>query len=203
MNGDILFADLMNNIAKIATGLFSYIDDDLKSTIKNIKITCNNIGEMVPQNAQYVIAAGLYTETNAAGGEIVVNGFEINVNNIYAASSYNQSLYGVACAAGAVGGYQQSNLRIANAIVNIKGDISAINAEESSADADAYGLCYKAHAMYNCIVDVGGNITAQAAPNGFYASYNPYAEITAAGMGYEIRTTYNLETFNATDTGIS
>lgn len=203
VNGNILFADMMNNRAKIATGLFSYINGGMESEIKNIKITCNNIGEVDPQNAQYVIAAGLYTEINAAGGKIVVNGFEINANNIYAASSYNKQSYGVACAAGAVGGYQQSNLRIANTNVNVDGDISATTADGSSADADAYGLCYKTNAMYNCTVDVGGNITAKAAPNGYVASYNPYADITAAGMGYEIRTKYNLETFNATDTGIS
>ena len=205
---DIIFA---SNAAgyTFATGVYGFTADGIDVRVTDVSVTATGgapygiIGSRDAQNSSYVMAAGVYTEHNAAGGTIVCDGITVDVRGIYAVSGFTPSnaTYGSVCAAGAVSGMEQTNLRIANANINVAEDISASTADGSPADADACGLAFSTLAMYSCNVRVGGDISASASPDGYNSSYSEWSDVCAAGMGYEISTKYNESLFGAKDTG--
>ena len=205
---DIIFASNTAGYA-FATGVYGFTADGIDVRITDVSVTATGgapygiIGSRDAQNSRYVMAAGVYTEHNAAGGTIVCDGITVDVRGIYAVSGFTplNATYGSVCAAGAVSGMEQTNLRIANANINVAEDISASTADGSPADADACGLAFSTLAMYSCNVRVGGDISASASPDGYNSSYSEWSDVCAAGMGYEISTKYNDSLFGAKDTG--
>ena len=205
---DIIFASNTAGYA-IATGVYGFTSNGIDIRVTNVSVTatgsapCGIIGSKEPQDHRYVMAAGVYTEHAAASGDIVCDGITVDVRGIYAVSGFTpaSATYGSVCAAGAVSGMEQTNLRIANANINVAEDISASTADGSPADADACGLAFSTLAMYSCNVRVGGDISASASPDGYNSSYSEWSDVCAAGMGYEISSKYNDSLFGAKDTG--
>ena len=203
---DIVFAKNSSGYA-IATGVYGFTANGIDVRLEDVRVTATGeapygiIGSKDAQNARYVLASGIFSEINSAGGKIVCDGIDVNVRGIYAVSEYIAEDYYSSCCAAGVSGYFQSNLRIANANINVANDISASTIEGSTSDADAYGLCFKSYATYNCHVNVGGNIEAKACPDGYEASFDFEADVCAAGMGYEIMTRDNDMYFGQTDSG--
>lgn len=208
---DIQFAHTSSGYA-VATGVYAFTSNGIEIAVSDVTITATGeapygiIGSKEAQDARYVMAAGVYTEYNAAGGKIVCNGVTVDVRGIYAVSNYqyNGNLYSSCCAAGIASGYTQTNLRLANAEVCVEQDISASTTETSTSDADAYGFGYHLLALYNSHVRVGRNIEAIAhASNNTETDrkYNNQITVCAAGMGYLVQTKYNKETFAAEDSG--
>ena len=144
----------------IAAGVFGFQSSGSPISLRNISVTATGeapygaIGSDSPQNARYVLAAGIHTERNQTG-ELICEGINVNVRTIHALSNYipeNSSTYAVCCAAGVGAGYNQSLLRLKDAAVYVAEDIYAEAVEGSSADADAFGLGYHLLAMYHCSV---------------------------------------------------
>ena len=207
---DIIFAVSPDDYA-IATGVYGFTSDGIDIRVTNVSVTATGsapygiIGSMDPQGHRYVMAAGVYSEHTAAGGDIVCDGITVDVRGIYAVSSHSTSgTYCCSCAAGIAAGYEQTNLRLGNAAVNVLEDISASTTENSTADADAYGLGYHLLAMYRCSVSVGGSIEATAYASKYTSTtekYNNGSTVSAAGMGYIVQTKYNRDVFGAESTG--
>ena len=201
---NIVFAESGNY--SIATGVFGFPSNSTPINITDVTVTGYGIiGSEEAQNSAFVMASGVYSEWNFAGGEIICDGIEVSADGIYAVSDYdtdNTNIYSDCCAAGISSGYSQSNLRLGNSSVNIENDIYAHSS--NGADADAYGLGYSLLAMYSCDVTVGGNIEARAdsqAYSGSYIGSKPEYTVTAAGMGFDVSTKYNDDIFDSQTTG--
>ena len=195
----------------IAAGVFGFQSSGSPISLRNISVTATGeapygtIGSYSPQNARYVLAAGIHTERNQTG-ELICEGINVNVRTIHALSNYipeNSSTYAVCCAAGVGAGYNQSLLRLKDAAVYVAEDIYAEAVEGSSADADAFGLGYHLLAMYHCSVTVGGNIQAKGNASGYKPSskYKSDGTICASGMGYVVQTKYNDTVFGMPESG--
>ena len=207
---DILFAATSDGYA-LATGVFGRTSNGIDVLLEDVSVTATGnapygvIGEATAKDQRYVMAAGIYSEWTAAGGEVILDGVEVNVAEICAVSSYqaeNPYATGICCSAGVSSGYNQSNLRLGNATVTVAGNISATTVDGSNAGASAYGLGYHLLAMYQCQVNVGGNIQAITTEAAVHTAYAQDMDICAAGMGYEVQPKYNQQVFGATDTGL-
>jgi uncharacterized repeat protein (TIGR02543 family) len=208
---DIVFATNISGYA-IAAGVYGFTSQNIDVRLENVSVNATGespygiIGSTEAQDAKFVFASGIYSEWNAAGGDVICDGVDVNVRGIYAVSKFADSNvnYSTCCAAGIASGYSQTNLRLGNANVVVEQDISAGTTEDSTADADAYGLGYHLLAMYNCNVNVGGNIEATANKLGSCNSVGKYGQeetVSAAGFGFIVQSKYNLDVFDSADTG--
>lgn len=207
---DIVFAQNSSGYA-IATGVYGFTSGGIDVRLDNVSVTATGeaqygiIGSKTAQNARYVLASGVYTECNVAGGGIVCDGVSVNVRGIYAVSEFVDDYYSISCAAGVATGYSQTNLHLRNSDVKVAEDIFASTTEESTSAASAYGLGYYILALYNCHVTVGGNIEATAHRFKNYDmgdSHGGDKTVSAAGFGFLIQPKYNYKTFGVTDTGV-
>ena len=207
---DIVFAQSGDH--SIATGVFGFPSTGSPISLKNISVTAagaspyGTIGSDTPQNSRYVMAAGVYSECNVAGIQLICDTIQVSVGSIQALSQYvpaTSGVYAACCAAGIASGYYQTNLRLGNADVNVASQIYAEAVEGSPADADAFGLGFHLLAMYNCSVTVGSNIEARGNASGYQPSskYKDDGTVCASGMGYVVQTKYNDSTFGANDSG--
>ena len=195
---DILFSDAMSggNYAA-ATGVFVFIDSSSGSyknptSIKNVSVTASGpapygtIGSAQPQDKQYVMAAGVYSERNLAGVACVLDGIEVHVRAICAYSNYGKGNSAV-CAAGAVSGHSQSNLRLGHTSVTVETSIHSEAVSGSGvSEVYSFGLAYEAYAFRECSVSVGGSIEAIVAEGVSGSAY-------AAGFGCSISNKYNQQ----------
>ena len=190
----------------VATGVFGHSLSGMPSYVTNVAVKGGTIGSEMAQDKQYVLAAGVYTEYNLAGGTIDCRGIKVNVENIYATTSYQATDGDAACcAAGVVSGVVQSNARVANASVNLTGNIRAIARDGSNvSQVGAYGLGHWLISMYACDVIVGGNIEAEGSDYKNSNHYNSDIDqtVAAAGLGYMVYTKYNNVLYNAADSGV-
>ena len=187
---DILFANAMGTgYYAMASGVFVFVSassggEKNPTSIKNVSVSATGpapygvIGSAQPQDMQYVMAAGVYSERNLAGAACVLDGVEVSVRAICARSNYALGNSTV-CAAGAVSGHYQSNLRLGHTTVTVAESILS-EAVSGSGVSEVYscGLAYEAYAFRECSVSVGGNIQAIAA-EGVSASgfaHQPYNE---------------------------
>lgn len=208
---DIVFAQNSSGYA-IATGLYGFTSDGIDVRLDNVSVTATGeapygiIGSKEAQDARYVLASGIYTECNSAGGEIICDGVAVNVRGIYAVSKFvDNNNYSICCSAGIASGYLQTNLRLGNYNLTVAEDISALTTEESTSSASAYGLGDHLLAMYNCRVTVGGNIEATAHKFKDYKTDTKYGRsntVSAAGLGFIVQSGDNYKVFGATDTGV-
>lgn len=136
------------------------------------------IGSAQPQDRQYVMAAGVYSERNLAGAACVLEGVEVSVRAVCALSNYALGNSTV-CAAGAVSGHYQSNLRLGYTTVTVAESILSEAVSGSGvSEVYSFGLAYDAYAFRECSVSVGGSVQAIAA-EGVSASgfaHQPYDE---------------------------
>ena len=140
----------------IATGVFGFPTQSTPIILNNVSVVGKGIiGSKDAHDKAYVMAAGIFSESNFSAGDIIFDGIDVNVKGIYAVSNYKPapSAYSDCCAAGIASGWSQVNLNLGNAYVNISDDIYAHSTNGS--DADAYGLGYHLLSMYNCDVKVG------------------------------------------------
>lgn len=206
---DIVFAQNSSGYA-IATGVYGFTSGGIDVRIDDVSVTAIGeapygiIGSKDAQNARYVMAAGIYTESNAAGGEIVCDGIDVHVRGIYAGSSFNDGGYAACCAAGVASGHYQTNANIGNVAVVIDEDISASVAEKALTDVDAYGIAYDINSIYNCSLEVNGNIESISNGGEINWGYSSgYASLnsTALGVGYTVSTNNNHVFFQADSVG--
>ena len=190
----------------LATGVFGRARNGIHIRAFGISVKGGTIGSDEAQDAPIVMAAGIYSEWNAAGGEISLQNIQVEADDIRALSKYsNDGQYAVCNAAGVVSGYNQSNARIGNTSVSIKGDIYAAAANGSTvADVGAYGIGFSFYSLYNCMVEVGGNIVAIGADNSYSGNgrYDEEKTVSAAGLGFYVTSKYNANLFSVQDTGI-
>lgn len=209
---DIQFAHTSGGHA-VATGVYAFTSNGIDIAVTDVTITATGeapygvIGSKEAQNARYVMAAGVYTEHNAAGGGIVCDGVTVDVRGIYAVSNYqsDKEIYSACCAAGIASGFYQSNTNLGNIKVVIQQDISASAVEGAITDVDAYGLAYKTNSLYNCNIEVFGSILALPNEGSLSWDYSTgYAELnsSAMGIGYNIATDNNQSLYQANNTGI-
>lgn len=197
---DILFANAMGTgYYAVASGVFVFVSassggEKNPTSIKNVSVSATGpapygvIGSVQPQDRQYVMAAGVYSEYGLAGAACVLEGVEISVRAVCARSSYASSTRNSAvCAAGAVSGHDQSNLRLGYTTVTVAESILS-EAVSGSGVSEVYscGLAYEAYAFRECSVSVGGSVQAIAA-EGVSAS------ACAAGLGLSVSNKYNQQ----------
>lgn len=205
---DIQFVHTSDNYA-IATGVYGRTISGTPINVREVSVTGDGIiGSTEPQDKCYVMAAGVYTEWNFAGGTIVCDGIEVDIGGIYAVSEYQSptSITNVAvcCAAGVASGFSQSNINLGNINVKINGDIYAGTTENSNADVDAYGAAYKTQALYNCKIEVFGDIEAFSHGSRENRNYSAgYAELntSAFGIAYIASTGNNSSVFGVDEIG--
>ena len=206
---DIIFAVSPDDYA-IATGVYGFAADNIDISVTNVSVTATGsapygiIGSMSPQNHRYVMAAGVYSEHTAAGGDIVCDGITVDVRGIYAVSGYMSSNYSACCAAGAVSGFDQSNTNLGNVKIVVDQDISARAYDGAYTDVDAYGLAYKTNSIYNCVIKIFGSI--ESTSNGgsiSWSSRSSYEHFnsSALGIGYIVSTDHNKLFYNADSIG--
>ena len=195
---DILFAEAKSDFNyAAATGVFVFLGassgaEKNPTSIKNVSVSATGpapygvIGSAQPQDRQYVMAAGVYSERNLAGAACVLDGVEVSVRAICARSNYALGNSTV-CAAGAVSGHYQSNLRLGHTTVTVAESILS-EAVSGSGVSEVYscGLAYEAYAFRECSVSVGGNIQAIAAEGVSASAY-------AAGLGLSVSNKYNQQ----------
>ena len=157
------------------------------------------------QDKTYVMAAGVYSEDSNASRDFYLNDITVDVRGIYARSKAVDSgpYSNAACvAAGAVAGEAQFTAHLSDVHVKVRDNISAKTSEGATSDADAYGLAWKVKAMYNCTVDVGGNIEALSygftSPQRVNYSEGQTTCTSAVGMCYTLMTSDNTK--NSTGT---
>ena len=208
---DIQFAD--SGSYAVATGVVGRIYSGKSELhISHVMVTATGresygvIGSQETyQDKTYVMAAGVYSEDSNASRDFYLNDITVDVRGIYARSKAVDSgpYSNAACvAAGAVAGEAQFTAHLSDVHVKVRDNISAKTSEGATSDADAYGLAWKVKAMYNCTVDVGGNI--EALSYGFTSPQRvEYGEgqttcTSAVGMCYTLMTRYNTK--NSTGT---
>lgn len=208
---DIQFAD--SGSYAVATGVVGRIYSGKSELhISNVTVTATGresygvIGSQETyQDKTYVMAAGVYSEDSNASRDFYLNDITVDVRGIYARSKAVDSgpYSNAACvAAGAVAGEVQFTAHLSDVHVKVRDNISAKTSERATSDADAYGLAWKVKAMYNCTVDVGGNI--EALSYGFTSPQRvEYGEgqttcTSAVGMCYTLMTRDNTK--NSTGT---
>ena len=197
---DILFANAMGTgYYAVASGVFVFVSassggEKNPTSIKNVSVSATGpapygvIGSVQPQDRQYVMAAGVYSEYGLAGAACVLEGVEISVRAVCARSSYASSTRNSAvCAAGAVSGHYQSNLRLGYTTVTVAESILS-EAVSGSSVSEVYscGLASEAFALRECSVSVGGSIQAIAAEGVSASAY-------AAGLGLSVSNKYNQQ----------
>ena len=197
---DILFAEAKSDFNyAAATGVFVFVSassggEKNPTSIKNVSVSATGpapygvIGSVQPQDRQYVMAAGVYSEYGLAGAACVLEGVEISVRAVCARSSYASSTRNSAvCAAGAVSGHYQSNLRLGYTTVTVAESILS-EAVSGSSVSEVYscGLASEAFALRECSVSVGGSIQAIAAEGVSASAY-------AAGLGLSVSNKYNQQ----------
>ena len=206
---DIIFAVSPDDHA-IATGVYGFTSDGIDIRVTNVSVTATGsapygiIGSMDPQNHRYVMAAGVYSEHTAAGGDIVCDGITVDVRGIYAVSGYMSSNYSACCAAGAVSGFDQSNTNLGNVKIVVDQDISARAYDGAYTDVDAYGLAYKTNSIYNCVIEIFGSIESTSNGGSISWSSGPSYEhfnSSALGIGYIVSTDHNKLFYNADSIG--
>ena len=144
------------------------------------------IGSAQPQDRQYVMAAGVYSERNLAGAACVLEGVEVSVRAVCALSNYALGNSTV-CAAGAVSGHYQSNLRLGYTTVTVAESILSEAVSGSGvSEVYSFGLAYEAYAFRECSVSVGGSVQAIAAEGVSASAY-------AAGLGLSVSNKYNQQ----------
>ena len=206
---DIIFA---SNAAgyTFATGVYGFTADGIDVRVTDVSVTATGsapygiIGSMSPQNHRYVMAAGVYSEHTAAGGDIVCDGITVDVRGIYAVSGYMSSNYSACCAAGAVSGFDQSNTNLGNVKIVVDQDISARAYDGAYTDVDAYGLAYKTNSIYNCVIEIFGSIESTSNGGSISWSSGPSYEhfnSSALGIGYIVSTDHNKLFYNADSIG--
>ena len=187
---DILFAEAKSDFNyAAATGVFVFLGassgaEKNPTSIKNVSVSATGpapygvIGSAQPQDRQYVMAAGVYSERNLAGAACVLEGVEVSVRAVCALSNYALGNSTV-CAAGAVSGHYQSNLRLGYTTVTVAESILSEAVSGSGvSEVYSFGLAYDAYAFRECSVSVGGSVQAIAA-EGVSASgfaHQPYNE---------------------------
>lgn len=208
---DILFAPLaeawQGRAAAVATGVFAFPMSSGPIQVSDVQVLATGgedygyIGQNSARDETYLLAAGVYSERNLAGTQIVLDGITVQVRGIYAVSGAQADQKVYCGAAGVVTGFDsnssQTNARVGNASVTVQEDIcaSAPNGADGS-ELAAYGIGADLLAMYQCSVQVGGQISAA------FDTPGPGQTAYAAGLGYSVSTKYNQSVFGASETGV-
>lgn len=208
--GDILFAVSTAKGVAIAAGVAGVFHHSGKVEFEQVTVTAAGddqhgiIGSRDQvQKQRYVVAAGVYSDIDAAGADVYLNGVTIDVGGIYARTDVVDGQVGksvaACCAAGAVGGIDQYSPHVRDVAVKVRENISAQSQSGSTADVDAYGLAYRVKAFYGVSVDVGGNIEAlsygyDAAGGKVEYSMGYTTTTSAVGMCYITNTRDNKQT---------
>lgn len=195
---DILFAETKSDFNyAAATGVFVFLGassgaEKNPTSIKNVSVSATGpapygvIGSAQPQDMQYVMAAGVYSERNLAGAACVLDGVEVSVRAVCALSNYALGNSTV-CAAGAVSGHYQSNLRLGYTTVTVAESILSEAVSGSGvSEVYSFGLAYDAYAFRECSVSVGGSVQAIAAEGVSASAY-------AAGLGLSVSNKHNQQ----------